>query len=305
MTYAFLEVHVDDRARLVRLDHIREIVAMCEAQAVDAGDPVCAVLNLRGQIVPLLDLSTNARALTPDRFVLVCHDADEGDFGLVVDDVMDIAMVPEENLNLSPGRPAFARIGDALYPVVQPLVAWADREKRGAARTAVVDDAAERRLLKTRAERYADHDQKTHDDRPEHAVFVRQGRRYAVDLVHLREIRSLDDLCLVPGSPNHVPGIIHSRGRLLSAHDLAAFLAEREAPTTYRWLVIVEDGDRQLGLLADDVEGITPIAVSRKLPTPIAMGPKASCFGGVVEDDVLLVHPAGLFDTPSFSLAST
>ncbi|MED5370223.1 MAG: chemotaxis protein CheW [Myxococcota bacterium] len=302
LSHPFLEVVVDQRSRLVRMDAVREIVAMCEAQPVDPSDPVCGVLNLRGEIVPLLELSSQARALTPERFVLVCGGDAEGDFGLVVDEVADIVMVPEANVTLEPDRPAFARVEQALFPVIQPVKVWAQRSGRCGETLAVVDPD-QQRLLKLRATHYATHTQAATRHTSEHAVFVRGGRRYAVDLTFLREIRRLRGLCRVPGAPNHIPGVIPSRGRLLSAHDLAAFLSDAKAPDTYRWLVIVEDADCQLGLLVDDVEGIQPIAVDERLPTPIAMGPKASCFGGIVEDDILLIHPAGLFDCPSFSLA--
>lgn len=302
MSQRFLKVQLADRPRLVELEHIREIVAMCEVQAVDADDPVCAVLNLRGDIVPLIDLAADGRALTPERFVLVCS-GEEGDFGVVVDDVEDIVEVPEDQVILIPGRPAFARLDHTMYPVIQPRLAWHDRDLRVPPRPAEVSRDSERQLLQARAERYADHDHTSHDTGAEHAVIVRLGRRYAVDLTHLREIRILDALCRVPEAPRHIPGVIHSRGRLLSAHDLGAYLADDPVPETYRWLVVVEDQDRQLGLLADEVEGIRPIASSHSRPTPIAMGPRAACFSGIVEGDLLLVHPTGLFDT-SFSLSA-
>ena len=303
MTTAFLEVHVDGRARLVRLDTIREIVAMCDAQPTEADDPVAAVLNLRGDIVPLLDLSTERRALGPDRFVLVCTAEMSGHFGLVVDDVMDIQMVPDDQLDIAPGRPPYARIDTKLFPVVLPEKAWTQREHRPPSQPRPVEDASARRLLASRAERYASHDLADLEDFTEHALFERGGHRFAVDLESLREIRTLSELCKVPGSAPHIPGVVHSRGQLLSAHDLGAFLSHEPVPADYRWLVIVEDGDRQLALLADDVQGIRPVALSQCKPVPIALGPGASCFSGVAHDDVLLLSPAGLFDTPSFSHA--
>jgi purine-binding chemotaxis protein CheW len=303
MTHAFLEVRVDDRPQLVQLDAIQEIVAMCDAQRVDTEDPVCAVLDLRGRIVPLLDLSRRTRALTPDRFILVCSGDAGGDFGLIVDDVQDLRTVADDQVELAPGRPAFARIGRALHPVTAPLQVWREREQRGPGRVEPVDDPAVTRLLRARADRCAEHDARVLSDVHEHAVFVRHGRRYAVDLRSLREIRALDDLCIVPGAPAHVPGIVHSRGRLLSVHDLGAYLDAVAVRSEREWLVIVEDGDRQLGLVADAIEGITPFAPSEARPTPVAMGPRATCFTGVVAGDVLLLDPAGLFDTPTFFLA--
>ncbi len=304
-----LEVEIRDRPQLMRLDQIREIVAMCEAVPVDRPqDAVHAVVNIRGEIVPLIDIAGAERALDPRRFIVICHADDEGVFGLVVDNLKDLVQVPAEQLSQKTSGPPFARVNDVLYPVLRVEDTWG-RRKELAPAPFVGEEALndnERKLLKSRAERYGARDAHRRDDRRvDYVVFERRDRAYGIDLVSLREIRIVQGWCPVPGASPVVPGVVNYRGDLVSLHDIAAFLTD--APSSddhWRWLLIVEHEGQQLGLLADDVQGISTLRRDDVNPVPIALGAKAPCFCGVAEGDLLLLDPESLFVTPAFFLAA-
>jgi purine-binding chemotaxis protein CheW len=90
--------------------------------------------------------------------------------------------------------------------------------------------------------------------------------RYGLAAEHVREIVPARALTRLPGAPSWVRGLLNVRGTLLTVIDLTARLEGRAATAPDPSVVIVEAGDRPLGLLVDDVgeveelpeEGITP-----------------------------------------------
>ena len=303
----YLEVVIRERSQLLRLDQIREIVAMCEAVTVDRPqDAVHAVVNIRGEIVPLIDVSETLRPLAPARFIVICHADADTVFGLVVDNLMDLVMVPTDQISEQGSGPPFARVADTLYPVLRVEDTWGKRHELSAIKVDEGDPltAAEQKLLKSRAERYNARGSSRASDRVDYVVFERSSRSYGIDLVALREIRIIQSWCPVPGASDVCPGVVHFRGELLSLHDIAAFLAESPPNDNWRWLLIVEHEERRLGLIADDVQGISTLQRDAIRTVPIALGSKTPCFAGIADDDLLLLDPEGLFETRTFFLAA-
>ena len=307
MSEPYLEVCIRDRSQLVRLDQIREIVAMCEAVVVDRPtDAVHAVVNIRGEIVPLLDVTGSDRPLAPSRFVLICHTGGDGVFGLVVDNVLDLVKVPPGQVSSDGVGPPFARVGDVLHPVLRVEDTWG---KRHQLQPAAITEAmglteTEKRLLKGRAERYGTRTSQRTQDRDDYVVFERGGNSYGIALTALREIRIVDSWCPVPGASTVAPGMVNFRGDLLSLHDVVAFLEGVAPEGRWRWLLIVEEDGQRLGLLADDVQGISTLQTDDIRGVPIALGAKSACFAGIAEGELLLLDPSGLFETKTFFLAA-
>ncbi len=307
-TVSCLAVEVREQQRLVRLDQIREIVAMCEPVPVhEPTDAIRAVMNLRGEIVPLLETSTRDHPFGPTRFVVVTYATPERTdvFGLVVDDVKDLVEVPADQMTREGAGPRFARVGDQLFPMICPFERWQHRHDP-------VDftpighqeeDASE--LLKRRASRYGARTASRSIDRIDHVIFDRAGSTFGIQLTALREIQIVDRFCPVPGASPVVPGLVHFRGELLSLHDVAPYLEDSTDPPPWRWLLIVEHARQRLGLMADDVQGISTLQGDEIGEVPLALGEKASCFAGIADGNRLLLDPSGLFETPTFYLATS
>ncbi|MEO0605103.1 MAG: chemotaxis protein CheW, partial [Myxococcota bacterium] len=155
-----------------------------------------------------------------------------------------------------------------------------------------------------RAARYGSRTTTRSSDRIDHVIFDRSGATYGIELTALREIQIVDRFCAVPGASPVAPGMVHFRGELLSLHDVAPYLAEDDELTSWRWLLIVEHDDRRLGLMADDVQGISTFNGDEIGEVPLALGEKAACFAGIAEGNRLLLDPSGLFETPTFYLAT-
>ncbi|MFO0580568.1 MAG: chemotaxis protein CheW [Polyangia bacterium] len=161
---------------------------------------------------------------------------------------------------------------------------------------------SELELLKARAARYAKATAEAAHDMLESVIFTRGSGRYGVVLSVLREIRPLQSVCLLPGASPVVPGVLYYRAELLSVHDLSAFMnpGARAAMKPAPWVLIVEHEGERLGLLADAVVEIRSILTADVRPLPITLGDRSSCFKGVLEDGLLLLHAPPLFSNPHF-----
>lgn len=163
--------------------------------------------------------------------------------------------------------------------------------------------AADVDLLRRRAARYAKEAEAAAVDVTDAAVFARGRVRYAVPLASLREIRPLRHLCRIPSASRIVPGVVHYRGEILSVHDLESFLAEQASGAEPNWVLVVEHEAERLGLMADEVIGIEPVAAGQLRPLPVTLGDRSACFQGILDGGVLMLKPAQLFSTPAFFAA--
>lgn len=154
-------------------------------------------------------------------------------------------------------------------------------------------------LLKRRAARYAKPASAGVEEVAEYVAFSRGPGQYALPLASLREIRPLRHLARIPGASPVVAGVLHFRGELLSAHDLAWWLGSgtRNRPSQ---VLVVEHGGARLGLLADDVAGIERLGTSQLGPVPVTLGERGCCFRGVLGGQRMLLEPERLFSTPAF-----
>lgn len=301
-TRRFLRVAAGGKDVVIALDAVREVVAMC---TVTPADPVVGsvrgVIDLRGDVVPVVDLTGPAEPLRPSRSILVCPVA-EGLVGLVVDDVLDLVEVPPSDVSApdrTHGRPAHARVGGRLLTVLEPTDVGVGRATGG------VDgplEPGDDELLRTRAVRYASADA-TRTGLVDLVRFTRGGRRFAVELAPLREIRLLDRPVRVVGAGPVVPGMFAFRGSVLGLHDPGVYFGGAPTPPG-RWVLVVEHGAERLGVLADEVDDVVGVPHAAVRPVPLTFGPRGACVAGVFDDDVLVLRPSGLFHEPSFHLGA-
>lgn len=108
----------------MRLSDVHEIVPMMSLEGIEGGGGNCrGLVNLRGEIIPVFDLSGPDAALAPSRFILVSR-AGQDPIGLIADDVVDLLSVPEGQVVsrvVGDARSVVvARIDDELIPVIEP-----------------------------------------------------------------------------------------------------------------------------------------------------------------------------------------
>ena len=126
------------------------------------------------------------------------------------------------------------------------------------------------------------------------------GETYAVETAFVREVCALTDLAPVPCTPAFVRGLVNVRGQILCVIDLKAFYGLPDAGVTdLDRLVIVRDGEVELGVLADEVTGIHDLPV-RVLDGAVqtAAGLPADHVKAVVAGGMILLDVQALLADP-------
>jgi len=99
-------------------------------------------------------------------------------------------------------------------------------------------------------------------DTVQFVTFFLSEREFGVDIQSVREIKGWQQTTALPSTPPYVLGAINLRGQIIAVYDLRQRLGigATEAGDSHV-VVVVEIGDRSLGLLADSVSDILTIDV--------------------------------------------
>ena len=149
------------------------------------------------------------------------------------------------------------------------------------------------RILKERARVLAKRGAAAEEDGAylEVVEFMLAHERYALELVHIREVYPLKELTPLPGTPAFVLGIINVGGRILSVIDIKRFFELPEKGlTNLNKVIILQSDEMEFGILADEILGterISESAIQRSLPT--LTGVRADYLKGVTGDRVVIL----------------
>jgi purine-binding chemotaxis protein CheW len=97
-----------------------------------------------------------------------------------------------------------------------------------------------------------------------HLVTFRLGKEeYGVEIKQVQEIIRAADITPVPGAPAHVRGVINLRGKIIPVVDLRRrFGLPAVEESEERRIVVVEVGDKRLGMLVDSVSQVIKFSSS-------------------------------------------
>ena len=103
-----------------------------------------------------------------------------------------------------------------------------------------------------------------------HLVTFKLGREeYGVDIHQVQEIIRAADITPVPGAAGHVRGVINLRGKIIPVVDLRQRFGLPEGDESdARRIVVVELGEKRLGMLVDSVSQVIKLssAVVEEMP---------------------------------------
>ena len=122
----------------------------------------------------------------------------------------------------------------------------------------------------------------TSDASSQYLSFILAEEEYAVDILHVQEIRSWEKVTSIPNTPDYVAGVINLRGVVVPIVDLRRRfgLASTEFGLSTVVVIVTVDGDRGsrvVGLVADAVSDVYRFA-----PESIGDTPE---FGGAIGTD--------------------
>ena len=88
---------------------------------------------------------------------------------------------------------------------------------------------------------------------------------FGIQVMHVREIMGVQDITAVPGTPEHLKGVINLRGKIIPVVDLRLKLAFPETPFTQTTCIIVvqvtQEGEpAMIGVIVDGVSEVLTLA---------------------------------------------
>jgi purine-binding chemotaxis protein CheW len=121
--------------------------------------------------------------------------------------------------------------------------------------------------------------------------FILAYERYAIETAFIREVYPLKDITILPGTPSFLLGVINLRGQILPVINLKTFfeLPDKGLADLNKVLVVNSD-KKELGVLADRIEGISRLALSRlQTSLPTLSGIRAEYTKGITEEHLIVL----------------
>ena len=121
--------------------------------------------------------------------------------------------------------------------------------------------------------------------------FLLAHERYAIETVCVREVYPLKELTPLPCTPSFVLGVANVRGEILSIIDIKKFFELPEKGITdLNKIIIVHNGEIELGILADVMLGVRSIPSKRIQPSlPTLTGIREEYLKGVTDERVVIL----------------
>jgi chemotaxis signal transduction protein len=98
-------------------------------------------------------------------------------------------------------------------------------------------------------------------------LFRAGGERYAIPAGDVLKVAQCGHVCPAPRLPSCILGVTQLRGRIVTAFDVVTLLdggARRVINSDHAWLLLLDRGAKNLGLVADAVDEIVPVRMPRR-----------------------------------------
>lgn len=133
--------------------------------------------------------------------------------------------------------------------------------------------------------------------------FLLDNRRFAVELLRVREVVRQPVLAVIPGAPDMFVGLLVLRGQPVVVADLRPLLGLVGRPMTPPAVVVIDGPPAPLGLAVDDMPRVEAIRARDMLPPPPDLAAPGSIVVALARGctllaaDMLLAHPRLLFSS--------
>jgi purine-binding chemotaxis protein CheW len=113
---------------------------------------------------------------------------------------------------------------------------------------------------------------------------------YGIESVSVREVVVGLAVTRLPGAPPHVRGVMNLRGQLVTVLDLVHRLTGAPARNAEGSTIVVQSGERLLGLVVDDVRDVQVVGVATGETLPLERAGQGLIRGlGRLEDAVVIL----------------
>lgn len=280
---------------------VRETFSLPEITPVEETPPyVVGVINLRGRIIPVMDLNL-LFGRAPEKYLLsdclIVLDMNGKKAGIIVNEATDVMLIPAEDIDPAPfpdcSHPAFvageARVGEDIImildherlmahggdfesPAGEPEMGEGDSEPSFAPAHpsfAPLEPAEKAEFRGRAAMLMRKGDDEAFLGSRQVAVIDLGGENFGIALESIREFTRITNLTPLPNCPEHVVGNMNLRGDILTLLDIRTLL---EMPpgrlgNSARVVVVSVEGITA-GIAVDDIHDIAYLSPTEISPLP-------------------------------------
>lgn len=121
-------------------------------------------------------------------------------------------------------------------------------------------------------------------------VFKLAHERYGIETKYAKEVHPLKDYTSIPCTPAFIFGLINVRRKILTVIDLKILFGLPEELHEGSKIIILQDNEKEFGILSDGFEGILKIPVSKiQTSLPTLTGIRQDFFKGVTLEKVVIL----------------
>ncbi|MBF0368183.1 MAG: chemotaxis protein CheW [Magnetococcales bacterium] len=289
---------------------VREIVRLPEITPMEEAPPyIVGVLNLRGQVIPVMDLNIRMGCHTkPYRLtdaILVLDGPDRG-LGLVVNEVLEVRVLGEGEVDQAPAFGEFesrrqqkfitgvAIDGEEMVMLLDAarlfrfIPLGGDPGEGGEEESEETElellaeprlfnpeaTESERGVFRERAKRLMRAlDEQVMEGLASLAVVELYGERLGIGLDIVRGFTQLRQVTPIPCCPDHIVGSMNLRGEILTMVEISGFLGIPPLPDSPPAMALVAVvGEITVGVLVHDVVDVIHLSPSEITRAPSAVG---------------------------------
>lgn len=129
-------------------------------------------------------------------------------------------------------------------------------------------------------------------------IFRLSNETYAIESSFIQEVQPLKDFTYIPGVPAFILGIVNIRGRIISIVDLKKFFnLDEKGLGQLNLLIIIKNEKMELGILADDIIGISsvPLDTIKAVPSSIS-GIGKEYLRGVTKEHMIVLNAENILN---------
>lgn len=154
------------------------------------------------------------------------------------------------------------------------------------------------KILKERARILSETPKEVKYDTIELLKFTLEDETYAFETSEVREIYKVTEITPLPSVPEFLEGIINVRGEILSVISIKQFFnLEKTETGKIKNIIILQNNNRALGILADDTMGVFNIPrdnIQSSLPTLDSSGDKY--LKGITQDRIIILSAKNILN---------
>lgn len=117
--------------------------------------------------------------------------------------------------------------------------------------------------------------------------------RYALEFPFVKEVFPPDEITPLPCAPSFMAGVVNLRGKIVPVVDIKILFGTSAPLPSCPRVIILTDGERMLGLLADEISGIRRVKRNVLHPPLPNMTGKAAAYAAGVTGENLTVLDGG------------